>query len=251
MEMNPFQKSWSIFTSFFLLVLFLLPAQGMAQMFSVRQAGPDLNSIPLNTLTIGLEPASMDYEGGPNELNAGIYEFEGSLVRIRYDNPFVDLFIGFGGDITGVDEVSYFDAGLRLRRGIRLVRNRQVSVLVPLQLKSAITSVGNEQQIGGTPQFEQGAITLGGGAELRVRAGNGFRFRLNAVPNYGFSFATGGTFGGSMFDLELGAKIYLDRVFGNFGLVAGWDYNLRKFDVDEDQFDYDFQGNTISVGVTF
>jgi len=249
------QKPFPFFSAVMLLLFIFLfaPVTDLyAQMFSVREREQLGNRrLPLNNVMIGLEPASFDYQGDPGDPEARIFEFDGTLVRLRYDNPFIDFSLGFGGGLTGIDEVSYFDAALKFQRGIRVVRNESLNLRLPVQLKTSITSVSNDQQIGISTQFDQGTFSIGGGANADIRLARNLRISATAIPNIGFSFSTGGTFGGSIFDVELGSKFFIDRLFGQIGLSVGWEYSLKKFRVDEEKFDYDFDGHSILIGLTF
>ncbi len=230
--------------------------KAQAQMFSVEKDDPVTNRsmIPNNGVYIGLEPAEFIYKGSMDNNtfnNAGAYEFDGSLIRVRFETIGFEAFLGVGGQLTGIDDVGYFDVGAKAVRGIRIVREKGFGLLLPLQLKTSMNSVTSSQALSGSQQFRQGTFEFGGGMQVRVRLGDKFRFSAEAIPNYGFSFASGGIFGGQIYDLETKSRFYIDRVFGDIGITAGWDYNFKRFDVEENEFDYNLRAFSFLLGITF
>lgn len=243
------------FLSFCLLTALslLIFGQAQAQMFSVEEDESVRNrAIPLNNISIGLEPTQFDYKGpvagGPN---SGLFGFDGSLIRLKYETFGFEAFLGVGGRLTGIDDIAYFDAGVKAGRGIRIIAQRNIRFQIPLQLKSSLTTVTNDQVIGAGSQFRQGTLTVGGGGELSVRFSDNIRFSAGAIPSYGFSFATGGTFGGQIFELETTSRIYYDSLFGDVGISVGWDYGFKRFDIEENVYDYNFRSHSFLIGITF
>lgn len=243
------------FTSLF-LVAFLLLVSGVthfasAQMFSVSDAERSFD-IPQTGIYVGIEPASFEYKGADAELsNRGQFEFDGSLVRLRLESRGLDLFMASGGSLTGVDDISYFEAGIRAYYRLPVITQEKFTLILPVQLLSNLTTVTDRESIGNEPNFRQGGFVAGGGVEAMFRPIADFRIEAKAVPSYGFSFATGGTFGGSQALAEAGVRISRDRLFNDIGLSIGYDYNVRSYDIDGDQFDYDFAAHSILLGVTF
>ncbi|MDX1619034.1 MAG: hypothetical protein R3224_09630 [Balneolaceae bacterium] len=234
-------------------LLFIATGQAHAQMFSVQEDDASENrAIPPNNFYIGIEPVQFDYEGPAMAGSlAGLFEFDGPVIRAKYETFGLEAFIGAGGRLTGVDDVAFFDIGIRATRGLRLVSNQNFSLQIPLQIKSSLTSVTNDQVISSGSQFRQGTLTIGGGGQIGGRLSDDIRVSAGIVPNYGFSFATGGTFGGQIFELETSTRIYFDRVFGNIGISAGWDYTFKRYDIEENEFDYNFQSNGFLIGISF
>jgi len=231
----------------------LRTGDAQAQMFSVQEDETVRSrSIPLNNLYIGIEPADFAYKGGDAVgPSAGLFEFDGPLIRLKYETIGLEAFIGAGGRLTGIDDIAFFDVGIRARRGLGLIRNENLRVQLPLQIKSSLTSVSSDQIISTGSQFRQGTLTVGGGGEIDARFSDNVRFSAGVVPNYGFSFATGGTFGGQIFEVETVTRLYFDRVFGKFGISLGWDYTYKRFDVEENEFDYNFTSQGFLVGISF
>lgn len=222
-------------------------------MFSVQEdASVRDGTIPMNNIYLGLEPVQFEYKGpsdaGPN---TGLFGFAGPVLRIKYETLGFEAYMGVGGRLTGIDDVAYFDAGVRATRSLSIFTQRNFWFRLPLQLKSSITTATNDQAIGAGAQFRQGTLTVGGGSEIGIRFSDTIRFSAGAIPHYGFSFATGGTFGGQIFELETTTRIYFDRLFGNVGISAGWDYGFKRFDIEQNVYDYNFRSHSFLIGITF
>ncbi|MDZ7692086.1 MAG: hypothetical protein U5K69_13310 [Balneolaceae bacterium] len=224
-------------------------------MFSVQEDETEqrLLNTPNTAVYIGWEPAEFLYKGEAPRMQGGpgSYEFDGPLLRMKFETIGFEAHLGVGGKMTGIDEIGYFDAGVKAIRGISLVRSQTFQLQVPLQLRSSINTVSNNEQISGDAQFRQATMEFGGGGKVGVRLGQGIRFTASAIPSYGFSFATGGIFGGQIYELETQTRFYVDRLFGQVGLSAGWDYGFKRFDVDDDEFDYNFRSHSFLIGLTF
>ena len=239
---------------FLLLFTFLIffAADARAQMFSVG-GEPGRIDIPSTAIYLGLEPADFDYTGGALDVpgNEGRFSFSGSLLRLRLETPALQFFLATGGQLTGLDDVSYFDAGVQAGYSFSIVRNKQFTVQVPFQVVSSLTSVNTDETIPNAPQFRQGALAAGLGGFISARPSERVRIQAGFIPHYGFSFATGGTFGGSLAKLDGRFRLFLDRIFGDTGLSLGYNYKFNRYDVDENEFDYDLSSHSILVGITF
>lgn len=242
-------KSYTLRPCFLLILVLtlMLPGLSRAQMFSVDN-DPGMIDIPGAAVYLGVEPANFDYRG---PAGGGQYEFSGPLVRFRLESLGVNLFLAAGGEITGLDDISYFDAGLKAGYGISILRSREIIIQIPFQLTTNITSAVNRNIVNINTQFQQGGLVGGIGGYIGLRPAERIRLRASLVPSYGFAFATGNTFGGSLTMLEGQARIFLDRIFGEMGLSLGYDYNFKAYDIERDMFDYNLNAHTILVGITF
>lgn len=247
------QKRWQLILVSF-LTPFLLADVVQAQMFSVGSSAPGRIDVPQTAIYLGIEPADFDYTGGslPDPLNQERFSYSGTLIRLEARFQGLEVFMASGGSLTGIDEVSYFDAGIKVGYGFSIVREEKIIVQIPLQVMSGVTNVtSDEASVGGSPQFRQGALTIGAGGFVGVRPGRTFRVQAELIPSYGFSFATGGTFGGSLGKVEGKFRLFFDRLFGNTGLSVGYNYKSSSFDIDENEYDYDLQAHSLLVGITF
>lgn len=242
----------SIFTIVFFLLLLVMgmPRQGLAQMFSVDS--PERTyQLPGTAIYLGVEPADFEFRGESLLPGNDRFSFTGSLLRLRLESRGINLFLATGGSLTGIEDASYFDAGLKAGYGLSILRQQNFGIQIPVQLTSSITTVTDRESASNETAFRQGGLVGGAGVYLFARPSGPFRVEANAIPSYGFSFATGGTFGGSLTSVEGQLRLFMDRLFDDIGISLGYDYNFRRFDVDGSQFDYDFGSHSILVGVTF
>lgn len=246
------KKSVPALLSLFIFTI-MLASTARAQMFSVEEEETVQRSprSPTTAVYVGWEPAEFTFEGNAESgMLAGVYAFDGPLLRFRLETLGVEAYMGVGGELTGIDDIGYFDAGIKAGQGLPLFRSPGFLIMVPLQIKSSINTVSNNQA-GTDTQFRQGTLEFGGGAHFSARFGKGIRFAVEAIPNYGFSFASGGIFGGQIFEMEGKSRFYVDRLFGDIGLTAGVDYSFKRFDIDDNEFDYNFESFSIVLGINF
>jgi hypothetical protein len=227
------------------------PLNAKAQMFSVGEDNPRFN-VPQTEFYLGLEPMDVTYQGGQSGLNSGIFAFEGPIIRLGYNSGSLDLFAGAGGKITGLDDVAYFDIGGNIDFGLNLYRTDNFAVLLPFRVASHFTNMTNSSF--GVQNFERfriGSLTAGVGGRVLGLPSENIRIEAGAVPTYGFSFASGGLFGGSLGTILANARLYFDRVFDDFGISIGYKYDYRYYDVEDNFYDYKINGHSFEVGVTF
>lgn len=233
-----------------LLLMISVVQSARAQMFSVEGGTRQYNT-PTVSGHIGIEPVTFKYIGNTSVGGAGIFAFEGSIIRVRLDTPNLLLTLGKGGNITNLDNHSYLDAALKALFGLSLIRSEQIHLEIPFQLTSSLTNVVTDQFTAQQIEFRQANVIAGAGLRLGGRVSDRFRIQLITIPSYGFSTATGGSFGGSLFKVEAQARIYYDRVFGSVGLSAGYDYSFKNFDIEGQLFDYELNSHGFLIGVTF
>jgi len=228
----------------------IIPRGVRAQMFSVGSEGPRFN-IPQNEFYVGLEPMDVTYKGSDQQ--GGIFAFNGSIIRLGYKSNGLDLFMGTGGKITGINDVSYFDVGGNIDIGfITLQHSKSFTLQIPVRIAFRYTNMTNAHTIiSRYDRFKFGSLTGGIGLHLRVRPGKNIRVDVLGVPSYGASFASGGFFGGSVGSMAAEGRVYFDNLFGNMGLSVGYKYDLRNYDVDQNVYDYNISGNNVEVGITF
>lgn len=241
---------WSLLTATIFLLATGSTNVTMAQMFSVGDPEPTYD-MPNTAVSVGVEPADFEYTGDQEISGNGQFAFSGPLLRLRVETPGLDLFMASGGKLTGIDDVSYFDAGIKAAYQLPLYSKEKISVLLPVQLMSSLTTVTDRESLGNEPNFRQGSFVAGAGFQLLVRPVPQFRFEAAALPSYGFAFATGGAFGGSQAATEMKFRLARDRLFNDIGLSVGYDYNIRTFEIDGEQFDYDFAAHSLLLGITF
>lgn len=231
-------------------ILCIIPHTASGQMFSVD--GPERDySTPTAAVFIGLEPVDFEFTGNTAISQAFLFEFSGPVLRFKFEAPNLSLSLGTGGAITGLDDAAYFDGALKANFGLTLISKKTFALELPIQLTSSLTSVTNDDIIGGQLEFRQVNIAPGAGARIAAKPADRFRIQLQAIPSYGFSSATGGTFGGSVFIFEGQARLYFDRLFDDIGLSVGYDYNFKDFNIDDSLFDYELNSHGFLIGISF
>lgn len=251
-----FRKKFTACVAAFACLLLIggIAGKVQAQMFSVGNPGPRFNT-PQTEFYAGLEPIDVSYKGGNNvvENQRGVFSFEGSVIRLGYNSPGVDFFLGTGGKITGIDNASYFDVGGNIDLGLNIYRSRAISLQLPVRIASRYTNITNDRAftIPSLSRFQFGSLTFGAGARIVGRPAEKFRIEAGAVPSYGFAFASGGFFGGSLGSVSAFGRLYFDRLFGDVGITLGYKYDLRNYDVDENAYDYKIKGHSLEIGITF
>lgn len=233
-----------------LSILLLVPVLASAQMFSVENDGRVFRP-PGTLVSFGMELAKFDYTGGGLASQPGIYEFTGSLLRLEADTRNINLYITGGGTITGMEDISYFQAGIKGRYSFIMMGREHFTLTAPARIQSDIITVTNNEIFNTNRQFQQGSLLFGLGLNLELRPRQDIRLQLRGVPHLGITFSSGGTFGGNIFSVDSGARLYYDRFMGDFGGMIGYSFKMRSYDIDLDNFDYTMNGHSIMIGVTF
>ena len=239
------------------LIAFLIfvPTIASAQMFSVDESTPN-NSLPGIGIYAGLGPMNFEHQGESVQgMQSDLFSFEGSVFHVKAEGRGLTFFLGAGGSTTGIDDASYFNAGLKYGYGFPIVRSKGFLVTLPVQLHSSITRVSNDQVV--TPnqtEFDQGTLEFAAGLNVNGRLAPRFRISAGVTPSYGFSFATRQRDAeGKVFGLEGTARFYFDQLFGSAGLSVGYDYDFREYDINENRglLDYQARSHSFLIGVTF
>jgi len=225
-----------------------------AQMFSMdKHEGRLLQAnVPYNEFFAGFEPTNIEYKGTPDVDGAGQYEYDNPILRVGYSGRALNLFMGVGGSITGSSNVAYFDVGGNLNTYLSLYSTKGFSLQLPFRISSRYVNMTNDQTAVKMESFRFGDILAGAGLQLLARPADDLRAQITAIPSYGFTFATGGFFGGGMGSFALNGRLFFDHLFSRqMGLSLGYKYDLRNYRVDRDRYDYRMQGHSIQVGITF
>lgn len=221
-------------------------------MFSIKSKINRLE-IPSTAIYAGLEFTDFNYVGNiglGQDPNARAFQFNGPIMRFRIETNAIELYMGTGGRITGIDPQSYFDAGVNAGYGITLIDRPNFLLQVPLQIGTGITTVTNSTLLSGT-QFQQGHAFFRLGGYMQLRLSRRIRVLGRALPGTGITFSQGGNLGGNITSFKGEGRLYYDRLFGDIGLSLGYDYNYKKYDITDSVFDYANNGHAIMLGVTF
>ena len=235
----------------FLLFAVFIPLNVNAQMFSVDDSSPT-RSQPLGTNTVfsaGWEISDFSNRQDGISLSDD-YSYNDNLFRLRLDSPGIDLSLGFGGAITGMDSHSYFNVLGRIHNYLNIYQNSERSFLLrfPVQITTDLKRV---QRNNVDSEFSQSSFIFGTGILTDIRFSEKLDFSLRATPNYGFSFSQGNLFGGSLFRFDGNSQLLVQNIFGDKGLAFGYHFDFRRYNIDGDQNDYDYTSHSISIGLIF
>lgn len=238
---------WFLLCAFFAATLF--PGAAAAQMFSIDTPEPARERILGTSTVAGLswEMASFSYWGNPEE-NPEVLNFNDAILRFRLDSPSLVISLGFGGNLTGMNDTSYLGVNARLLNNITAVRRPNFQFGLPVQLTSDLTRVRSEDT---DTEFQQSSLIFGSGLFTNVKLSDRFSLNLTATPNYGFSFSQGNFFGGSLFRFDSKTLFFIHNLFGDSDLTLGYHFDYRRYDIDGSVYDYDYISHSITLGIAF
>ena len=234
-----------------LIILFLLiaPSESLfAQMFSADEIARRQPLNFSNFITVGFEPVDFQFRGEAPTPTFEDIAFTGSVYRFAIENESLGFNMGFAGRLTGLDQRSFFNLGVRIGVPIRFIERRNFAFRVPFQLSTDITSV---QDDGGREDFQQSTFAAGAGPSVLFRFNENIRFSTSAIPSYGFSLAAGGFFGGQIYSFESKTRLLVGGIIPNKVLSLGYTYSFNEFDIEQDRFDYNLIGHRFTIGLSF
>lgn len=200
-----------------------------------------------STLGIAWEFGNFDFVG--DELAPGDRaDFEDSILRVRFENPGLDISVGFGGSLTGMEDRSYVNINALLYNDFPLIRSPRFIFALPLQIGTDLKSVQIDRS---NNSFQQNSFVIGTGASIRYRINRRVGTSLRATPNIGFSFSQGNLFGGRLFRGTTAARFYFNDVIKSNSLVFGYDFDYRDYNIEGSQNDYRYLSHSITIGLAF
>jgi hypothetical protein len=235
------------------ILIMVIPAMARGQMFSVKSNKKQVTE-PNIGIYAGASLINFNYKGAENAgPAAGMYAFNGPIIRFRVEGQGIELYLGTGGNITGLDPISYFDAGIRGGYGLLLYHVPKLDIKIPLQVHAGLTSVANDEILNPiAPDFQQGTFSFGTGVDISARPAPRFHVKANLKPSYGFTFSTRQRHSsGGVFGVEGKVRFYLIQLFGSAGLSLGYGYRYRHFNIEGQQLDYNAMANSFLIGIIF
>ncbi|MDZ7717747.1 MAG: hypothetical protein U5K72_02860 [Balneolaceae bacterium] len=175
-------------------------------------------------------------------------DFNDSILRFRFESQGLDLSLGFGGSLTGMDNTSYVNVSGRLFNSFPLIRSESFMLLAPLQITSDLKQV---QQNRSEAEFLQSSLSLGTGVSTFFSLGDRISFNIKATPNYGFSFSQGSLFGGNLFRFDGKGLLFIDDLFGSNALSFGYHFDYRTYRIEGNLNDYDYTSHSVTIGYAF
>lgn len=222
-----------------------------AQMFSMDDGERPQFNRPTNEFYLGFEPTTVTYQGDESAEGAGEFTYDAPLIRVGYSSRMLNLYLGAGGEVTGSDNAAYFDVGGNVNIGFPLYFTEKFILQLPIRISSRLTNITTDRTAIDLDRFRFGSATIGAGLQANARPNPNLRIQIGAVPSYGFTFASGGLFGGGLGSVAVNGRLFFDNLFGDTGLSLGYKYDFRNYNVEEERYDYQMQGHSIQLGITF
>lgn len=233
------------------LIMVILPFSSQAQMFSVGTDNrTNFGNIYSPYARAGVQFIDFKYKGsniGNNLIHTPL-TFNGEAAYIAYESLGFNINAVLGNTITGLNNTKYFSLNLNFINPFYLINGQSFKAGIPVKLDSRLVSVRNDDI---NEEFSQTSLSAGAGLTAAIIKQNRFSITSEFLTSYGFSSASGGFLGGSVFSLNGNARInFYNLLFGK-NISFGYDYIFDSYDIDEERLDYDLSGHTITLGVSF
>ncbi len=233
-----------------LICLFAGPGAAFAQMFSVKSL-PHRETPPSTVAYFALVPSRFHYKpsGAGTNTAPGILNFNAPLYRLG---------IGFSGlEVTGTagwnlgedNSLNYYDLDFAFDMPYPVLRTRSFTLSLPLAFGIELTRVENTRS--DINNFRENTLEAGTGLQAAFRFPRQIRLMLEGTAHYGFSTRAFGQSSGSAWIIENKNRLYFDHVFGQVGIVLGFDYRFTRFNGSGVQFDYGLRNLAFVIGADF
>jgi len=235
-----------------LFILFGGASGAYAQMFSVKSL-PSKYSPPLATIYLGVVPTDFHYKPSESGIDpqAGVFNFNDPVYRLGIDLAGLELAGTAGWNLGAQNNLNYFAFGIGFNSKYPVFRSQPFTLSLPLALKLEYTRVDDKKSGNITNDFRQNIGTIGSGLNGGFMLPHHIRISLEGTASYGFSTRSLGQSSGSAWIIENRDRIYFDRVMGQIGIVAGFDYRFTRFNSSGIQFDYGENNTAFILGITF
>jgi len=248
-----FIKNMRLLTAGLLLTITLCWApKASAQMFSVKSVSRRYTP-PTASAYFSIIPTDFHYKPSGNGTNPkpGEFNFNNPLYRLGIDFSGLELMGTAGWNLGPQNNLNYFGLEVGFNSRYPVFRSKPIMISLPLDIRINYTKVNNKHSADITNDFRQNTGTIGSGWRLDFMFPHHIRLNLEGTANYGFSTRSLGQSSGSAWVFENRDRLYFDRLFGQIGIVTGFDYRFTHFNGDGLQFDYGQQNVGFIVGITF
>jgi hypothetical protein len=237
----------NLFAYSFLLLVFV-PLQSYAQMFSVGNKVERRINPFTPYLRAGVQIIDFKYTGNPTALaNSQPLSFTGLGATAQFETAGFTLGATYGNDFTGLSDRNYFSLGLSFSNAFYIVRKPHFGIGIPIHLGTNLTNVRSDTY---NDQFSQTNLSAGAGAITRVIYPKHFDFSAQFIPKFGFSTASGGFIGGNVFSLLGKARFNFYNLIFSKNISLGYNFMYNSYNIDGEEYDYDFNGHTITIGIS-
>lgn len=242
------QKRYSLIWSLVLLVL--LPLHADAQMFTVDDEAEQQRNPFAPYIRLGIQPINFEFTGDPSTFestNQTDLSFKGTVAQAGFESGGFNLNVLLGNNLTGLDNRKFFGLGLKFTTPFYLIREKRFGLGIPLQVGTKLTSVRSDDV---RSEFAQTNLYAGAGVSSILFFPEKFSITANFLPAIGFSTASGGFVGGNVFSLKGKARINFFNVIFGRNISLGYDYIYDSYNIDGEEFDYDLNGHSITLGIS-
>lgn len=238
----------SLLKRLFLLLIFLSPVITHAQMFSIDDDAERRSDPFAPYLRFGIQPIDFTFTGDPGALQGDpSLAFTGSAAHLSFESGGLNLGVSLGNDVTGLSDRNYFDLSIKFVNPFYFVRKPNFGLGVPIQLGTKVTSVRSDEI---SDEFSQTNLHAGAGGIAQLFFPDKFGVTAQFIPSFGFSTASGGLIGGNVFSMRGKARVnFYNLIFGR-NISLGYDYIFDSYDIDGDEYDYDFTGHLLTLGIS-
>jgi hypothetical protein len=243
------QKSFKIITGL-IFFSFLLVSNMHAQMFSVDNELRKQTNPLASYIRIGVQPMDFNYTGAQSALispDIADLSYSGLVTQIGFEASGFNLDLLFGDNFTGLENRRVFGLSLKFTNPFYLIRRDHFGLGIPIQLGTELLNVRSDQV---NTEFAQTNLYAGGGLTAILFYPEKFSISTNIIPSFGFSTASGGFIGGDVFSLNSKIRFnFFNLIFGR-NISLGYDYIYDSYDIDGEEFDYDLNGHSITIGIS-
>lgn len=220
-----------------------------AQMFSVdtTERAQYTPLTPYFVTGVSWEIAEFVYTG-ESLLPEDRADFNNSVIRVRLENPGLHASVAFGGSLTGMDETSYVNLNAMLFNDIPFMRSARYQLSIPFKI---VTDLKGVRRNNAQTEFQQSSFIFGTGLATLFKLTDRVDMSVRGGPLYGFSFAQGNFFGGSLFRTMGQLRLHFADVIGDNALTFGYDFDYRNYNIEGDQNDYSYTSHAFTIGVGF
>ncbi len=196
----------------------------------------------------GVQIIDFKFMGDPVELtNSQPLSFTGLAATAQFETAGFTLGATYGNDFTGLSDRNYFDLSLSFSNAFYFIRRPHFGLGVPIHLGSNLTNVRSDAT---SDHFSQTNLSAGAGVITRAIFPEHFDISAQFIPKFGFSTASGGFIGGNVFSLIGKARINFYNLIFNKNISLGYNYMYNSYNIDGEEYDYDFTGHTITLGIS-
>ena len=202
---------------------------------------------PYFVIGVSWEIADFAYTGDSLS-EADRADFNNNVIRFRLENPGLHISAAFGGNLTGMDDLSYINLNAMLFNDIPIARSARYQFSIPFKI---VTDIKGARKDNSPADFQQSSFIFGTGLASRFKLTDRVDMSLRGGPLYGFSFAQGNFFGGSLFRTMGQVRLHFADVISSYALTFGYDFDYRNYDIEGDQNDYRYRSHAFTIGIGF